>query len=138
MILAKETAENDIINRTNNYNGLSNLMTLDNHIIDKNILIEHIKTLLSSTDKVYYDAIIAPIDKNINYSIKGLRHKYLYDIIKKNNIILIWHNKNSNKYELWATSNKKLNKCKRIIENRIGKSILYHRTQKFDDIYRRL
>ena len=126
MIVTKLSAENEILNRTKHYEGLSNLMTLDNHIIDKNILIEHIKNILDSVDNVYYDSIPAPIDDNINYSVKGLRYKYLYDIIKSNKIILTWHNKISNVYEFWATSNKKLRKCMNIIRCRIHKSTEYH------------
>jgi hypothetical protein len=104
-------------------------MTLDNNIIDKNILIEYIKNLLNSTETIYYDTIPAPVDDNVNYSVKGLRHKYLYDIIVNNKIILIWHNKMNNMYEFWATSNKKLRKCMNIIKNRIHKSIEYHSTK---------
>jgi hypothetical protein len=126
MLVSKSLAQNEILDRTKNYEGLSNLMTLDNHIIDKNILIEYIKNLLNSTEKIYYDKIPAPINDNVNYSVKGLRHKYLYDIIINNKVILIWHNKIYNVYEFWATSNKKLRKCINIIKRRIYKSEEYH------------
>jgi hypothetical protein len=126
MLLTKELAENDIINRTKNYEGLRNLLTLNNKFIDKSILIEHIINKLNSTNDIYYDTIDAPDNININNSVKGPRYKYLYETIKNIDIILIWHNKERSKYEFWATSKKKLNKSMRIIKSRINNAIKYH------------
>jgi hypothetical protein len=126
MLLTTELVQKDILDRTRNYTGLTNLLSLNNQVVDKQILITHIINIINSTDFFYYDTIDAPLDYNINNSVKGPRYKYLYDIIQKMSIILIWHNKNINKYEFWATSKKKLNRSMWIIKNRINEATKYH------------